>query len=109
MSTIFKHSALWEFRFQLIKTIILQYGNEKWISIGRPTIDSPLHLSARYIRSLVSWTAFKAAAQGICYVHSHTKKDDKAVEYTRYQWEECDGGLCIIDCLKAYHTLEHFW
>jgi hypothetical protein len=63
VSEISKHSALREFRLQLIKKIILKYGNQKRISIGRPTIDSPSHLSARHFRSLVSSTASKAAVQ----------------------------------------------
>jgi hypothetical protein len=74
VSEISKHSALREFRLQLIKKIILKYGNQKRISIGRPTIDSPSHLSARHFRSLVSSTASKTAAQRKCYVWSHTKK-----------------------------------
>jgi hypothetical protein len=77
VSEISKHSALREFRLQLIKNIILKYGNQKRISIGKPTINAPLHLSARHFRSLVSSTASKTAAQRKCYVCSHTKKMKK--------------------------------
>lgn len=87
-----KNIQLRDFRLQLIKNILSKYGNQKRISIGRPTIDSPLRLSARHFPSLVPPTASKAAAQRKCYVCSHTKKDEKSVKYTRYQCEECDVG-----------------
>ena len=84
-----------------------KWGEKKRISIGRPTIDSPLRLSARHFPSLVPSTASKAAVQRKCYVCSNTEKSEKSVKYTRYQYEECDVGLCIIDCFKVYHTLKH--
>ncbi|CAF1392251.1 unnamed protein product [Didymodactylos carnosus] len=103
-----KNIQLRDFRLQLIKNILSKYGIQKRISIGRPTIDLPLRLSARHFPSLVPPTTSNAAAQRKCYVCSHTKKDEKSAKYTRYQCEECDVGLCVIDCFKAYHTLKHF-
>ncbi len=97
-----------EFRLQLIKNIILKYGNQKLISIGRPSTDSTLRLSARQFLSVVPSTASKTAAQRKCHVCSHTTRREKSVKYTRYQCEECDVGLCIIDCFEAYHTLKYF-
>jgi hypothetical protein len=97
-----------EFRLQLIKNIISKYGNQKRISIGRPSIDSPLRLSARHFPSLVPAIASKETAQRKCYVCSHTTRREQSTKYTRYQCDECDVGLCIIDCFRAYHTLKHF-
>jgi len=42
-----------EFRLQLIKNFISKYGNQKRISIGRTSTDSPLRLSARHFLSLL--------------------------------------------------------
>ena len=103
-----KSLQLKEFRLELIKSIIVKYSNQKQISVGRPTLDSPLRLSARHFPSLVPSTASKTAAQRKCHVCSHTTKREKSVKYTRYQCEECNVGLCVTDCFKAYHTLKHF-
>ncbi len=103
-----KNIQLKEFRLQLIKNIISKYGSQKSISIGRPPTDSPLRLSARHFPSLVPSTSSKKAAQRKCYVCSHTTQGKQSVTYTRYQCEECDVGLCVVDCFKAYHTLKHF-
>ncbi len=103
-----KNLQLKEFCLQLIKNIISKYNNQKRISAGRPSTDSPLRLSARHFPSLVPPTTSKTAAQRKCHVCSHTMKREKSVKYTRYQCEECDVGLCVIDCFQAYHTLKHF-
>jgi len=49
-----KNLQLKEFRLQLIKHIISKYSYQKQISVGRPSTDSPLRLSARHFPSLVS-------------------------------------------------------
>lgn len=54
-----KNLQLKEFRLQLIKNIITKYNNQNRISIRRPSIDSPLRLSARHFPSLVPPTTSK--------------------------------------------------
>jgi hypothetical protein len=97
-----------EFRPELIKNIILKYGNQKRISVGRPTLDSPLRSSVRHFPSPVPSTASKTATQRKCHVCSHTIIRGKSVKYTRHQCEECNVGLCATDCFKVYHILKHF-
>ncbi len=48
------------------------------------------------------------SAQRKCHACSHTIKRERSVKYTRHQYEECDVGLCVIDCFQAYHILKHF-
>jgi hypothetical protein len=77
-----------EFSLQLIRKIISKYGNQKRISVGRPSTDSTLRLSARHFPSLS--TASTEAAERKCHIYSHRTRREQSTQYTRYQCEKCD-------------------
>ncbi len=85
-----KNIKLKEFSLQPMKIIISKYDNQKWISVRETSIDSA------------------KAVQRKCHECYHTTSREKSVKYTRYQCEECDVELCIIDYFEAYHTLKYF-
>ena len=49
------------------------------------------------------------SAQRAAIVCNYTSRRDKKRRDTRYQSDICNVGLCVIGCIKNYHTLKYFY
>jgi hypothetical protein len=99
-----KNTELSEFRLQLARELIEEYGSKRPQMKGRPSIDCPLRLTARHFVAFIPGDN----VQRRCFVCSHTVKREKKRRDTRFYCPDCDVPLCNPDCFKEYHTLKAF-
>lgn len=103
-----KKQSLGHFRNELVRGIIQKYckdiGTRRLVTSG----PHPKRLIDRHFPSLVPPKDRNKSRQRNCVVCSHSIKKEKKRSSTRYQCDECDVGLCVINCFKEYHTLFHF-
>lgn len=99
-----KNLELSEFRLELARELIEEYGSMRPQTKGRPPIDCPLRLSARHFIAFIPGTNVKKR----CFVCSHSVKREKKRSVTRFYCPDCDVPLCNPTCFKEYHTLKAF-
>jgi hypothetical protein len=99
-----KNLELSEFRLQLARELIEEYGSKRPQMRGRPSTDSPLRLTARHFIAYIPGDNVKKR----CFVCSHTVKREKKRSDTRFYCPDCDVPLCNPTCFKEYHTLNAF-
>lgn len=99
-----KNLELSEFRLQLVRELIDEYGSERPQSRGRPSIDSPVRLTARHFIAFIP----EDNARKRCFAWSHTVRREKKPSDARYYCPNCDVLLCNPDCFREYHTLKVF-
>ena len=93
-----------EFRLQLARELIEEYGSKRPHMRGKPSTDSPLRLTARHFIAFIPGDN----VQRRCFVCSHTVKREKKRSDTRFYCPDCDVPLCNPTCFKEYHTLSAF-
>jgi hypothetical protein len=93
-----------EFRLQLARELIEEYGSKRLQSRERPSTDCPLRLTARHFIAFIPGNN----VQKRCLVCSHTVKREKKRSDTRFYCQDCDVPLCNPDFFKEYHTLKAF-
>ena len=99
-----KNLELSEFRLQLVRELIEEYGSKRPQSRERPPIDSPLRLTARHFIAFIPGDN----ARKRCFFCSHTVQREKKRSDTRFHCPSCDVPLCNPDCFRAYHTWKAF-
>jgi hypothetical protein len=97
--------ALSDFRLNVVRTLIEEFGAQKLDSRGRPSIETPVRITARHFPSKVESSN---DGRRRCFVCSHTTRGPKQETKTSYECRECNVGLCVVPCFEAYHTLKHF-
>ena len=93
-----------EFRMQLARELIEEYGLKRLQSKGRPPIDFPLRLAARHFIAFIPGNN----VQKRCFVCSHIVQREKKRSDTRFYCPSCDVSLCNPNCFRGYHTLKAF-
>jgi hypothetical protein len=93
-----------EFRLQLARELIEEYGSKRLQSRERPSTDCPLRLTARHFIAFIPGNN----VQKRCFACSHTVKREKKRSDTRFYCPDCDVPLCNPNCFKEYHTLKAF-
>ena len=94
-----------DFRLDLIREILTQFGSQRSTTIGRPPARPPsLRLTARHFPALIPQTTQLEQPRRRCVVCS--SHDLRRV--TQYMCPDCDAPLCIVDCFKDYHTKTNY-
>jgi hypothetical protein len=96
------------YQLEVIREIIEKYGSQVRSSIGRPSEDNPLRLTARHFPSRIPSTDTQANPRRKCFVCANTLRRAKSRRDTSYECVGCDVGLCLTDCFEDYHTLKAF-
>ena len=97
--------ALSDFRLNVVRALIEEFGAQKLDSRDRPSIETPVRITARHFPSKVESSS---DGRRRCFVCSHTTRGPKQETKTSYECKECNVGLCVVPCFEAYHTLKHF-
>lgn len=93
---------------QLIRQIVAMYSKPK-ASRGQPSgVDNPVRLVARHFPTLIPSTSTKQDPRKQCVVCANTTKRAEKRAESRYECADCNVGLCILDCVRDYHTLKCF-
>jgi hypothetical protein len=97
------------FRLSTIEKMMTSYSKEEFASksVGRPSrTTNPNRLTGRHFPSLVPRTPKKEHPTRICGMCSRVRdaKGKKIRRESRYMCEDCDIGLCVVPCFKAFHT-----
>ena len=100
-----KNLELSEFRLQLARELIEEYGSKRPQMRERPSTDSSLRLTTRRFIAYIPGDNVKKR----CFVCSHTVKRETKRSGTRFNCPDCDVPLCNPTCFKEYHTLKAFW
>ena len=97
--------ALSDFRLKIVRALIEEFGAQKLDTRGRPSIESPVRITARHFPSKVESSN---DGRRRCFVCSHTTRGPKQETKTSYECKDCNVGLCVVPCFEAYHTLKNF-
>ena len=97
--------ALSDFRLKVVRALLEEFGTQKLDSRGRPSIETPVRITARHFPSKVESSN---DGRRRCFVYSHTTRGPKQETKTSYECKECNVGLCLVPCFEVYHTLKHF-
>ena len=97
--------GLSDFRLDVVRALLEELGIQKLDVRGRPSIETPVRITARYFPSKVQSSE---DGRRRCFVCSHTTSGPKREIKTSYECKECNVGLCVAPCFEAYHTLKHF-
>lgn len=100
--------SLGQFRNEIVRGIIQKYckdlGTRRRVTLG----PHPKRLIDRHFPALVPPKNGNKNRQRNCVVCSQSTRKDQKRSSTRYQCNECDVGLCVINCFEQYHTLFRF-
>ena len=97
------------FRENLVHQLMEEYHTARRPSCGRPTLNTPLRLSARHFPTLVTQTAHQGGrTRRRCRVCQMTTRRPQVRKATKYICVPCDVPLCVTPCFEDYHTLKHF-
>ena len=100
-----KKFALSDFRLDVVRALLEEFGIQKLDVRGRPSIETPVRITAQHFPSKVQSSE---DGRRRCFVCSHTTRGPKRETKTSYECKECNVGLCAVPCFEAYHTLKHF-
>ena len=92
-----------EFRLQLARELIEEYGSMRPQTKGRPSIDCPIRLTARHFIAFIPGNNVKKR----CFVCSHTVTQKEIGAIQRF-FAQIVMLHCVIPTVKEYHTLKVF-
>jgi hypothetical protein len=72
------------YQLELIREIIAKYGSQVRTSIGRPSSENPLRLTARHFLSWIASTVTQAKRKRKCYVCAHTVRRNIVRSYQAF-------------------------
>ena len=90
--------ALSDFRLNVVRALVEEFGVQKSDSRGRPSIETPVGIVARHFPSKVESSS---DGRKRCFVCSHTTRGSKHETKISYECKECNVGLCVVPCFKA--------
>ena len=100
-----KKLALSDFQLDVVRALLEEFGTQKLDVRGRPSIETPVRITARHFPSKVQSSE---DGRRRCFVCSHTTRGPKRETKANYECKECNVGSCVVPCFEAYHTLKHF-
>ena len=94
-----------QFREELIESLFLENQNiGSSRKRGRQTTSNLARLTGRRFPSFIPPNEIKenpSRRRKVCSKNNFRKE-------SRYQWKECDVGLCVAPCFEYYHTKKDF-
>lgn len=104
-----KREVLNEFILEVIREVVNAHSTVKPTQPTKKPMPCPHvpRLTECHFPSLIPSTATMKCCQRRCKIcssvrHAHAGKD------TRSECKECDVGLCVVPCLKEYHTIRNY-